>query len=52
MDIKKSDHLNMRISPEFKEKLNLICQQEHRTQSAQIEYWIENYKLEDEKEND
>ena len=51
MDIKKSDHLNMRINPEIKERLNLICQQEHRSQAEQIEYWIENYKFKDEKES-
>ena len=35
---KKSDHLNIRINPILKEKLMQICQQEHRSQAAQIEY--------------
>ena len=51
MDIKKSAHLNIRINPELKEKFNQICEQEHRSQAQQIEYWIENYKFKD-KEKD
>jgi hypothetical protein len=48
---KKSGDLHTRILPEAKEKLDKICQQEHRSQGAQIEYWISQFKLNDEKEN-
>ena len=48
MQAKKSDNLHIRIDPAMKEKLNQICQQEHRTQSAQVEYWISQFKLKEE----
>jgi hypothetical protein len=46
---KKSGDLHTRISPEAKEKLDKICQQEHRSQGAQIEYWISQYDLHDDR---
>ena len=48
MQAKKSDNLHIRIDPIMKEKLNQICQQEHRTQSAQVEYWVSQFKLKEE----
>lgn len=44
----KTSPLSARISPEAKEKFEKICQQEHRSQGAQIEYWISQFKLNDE----
>jgi len=51
MEKKKSDHIHIRINSTLKEKFNQICEQEHRSQAQQIEYWIENYKFKD-KEKD
>jgi len=48
----KSDHVAIRIKPELKEKLIKIAELEPRSQSQQIEYWIDNYKLKEEKAND
>jgi len=44
----KSDYLHARIAPDFKRKLEQICEQEHRSQAAQIECWIKQYKLNEE----
>ena len=41
----KTTTLTIRISPEAKAKLEPICEQEHRSQSQQIEHWIAGYKL-------
>jgi len=41
----KTSQLSARISPESKEKFLQICDQEHRSQGAQIEYWISQFKL-------
>lgn len=41
----KDSALYIRIDQTIKDKLNEICKREHRTQSEQISYWIENYKL-------
>lgn len=43
----KKEAISVRVSFDTKEKLLAICEQEHRTQSEQISYWIENYKLEE-----
>lgn len=47
----KDSALYIRIDQTIKDKLNEICKREHRTQSEQISYWIENYKLEKERTN-
>ena len=47
----KTSPLSARISPEAKEKLLKICKQESRSQGAQIEYWISQFKLNEDKEN-
>jgi hypothetical protein len=49
--MQKSDYIHVRISPEAKVAFEKICKQEHRSQGAQIEYWISQFKLNDEKEN-
>ena len=41
----KTTSLTIRLAPESKAKLTAICQMEHRSQSQQIEYWIDSYKL-------
>ncbi|MDD2569132.1 MAG: hypothetical protein PHN47_01345 [Clostridia bacterium] len=41
----KTATLTIRISPEAKAKLEPICEQEHRSQSQQIEHWIAGHKL-------
>ena len=41
----KDHDIYIRVEKDIKEKLKEICKKEHRTQSDQISYWIENYKL-------
>jgi len=48
----KTEKISARVSPEAKDKLDKICQQEHRSQGAQIEYWISQFKLNEEKDED
>jgi len=48
----KTSPLSARISPEAKEKLLQICEQEHRSQGAQIEYWISQFKLKEKEDNE
>lgn len=45
----KTEKVNARISPEAKEKLRKICKQENRSEGAQIEYWISQFRLQDER---
>ena len=40
----KEANINVRVDQESKERFLAICQKEHRSQSEQIIYWIENYK--------
>jgi len=47
----KTVAMTVRISPGSKEKFEKICRQEHRSQSAQIEYWISQFKLNEEKKD-
>ena len=42
--------ISVKISKELKGKFDNILLKEHRSQAQQIEYWIENYKLNDKKE--
>ena len=45
----KTTGITIRLSPEMKEKLSKICKQEGRSQTAQFEYWIRMFQLNDEK---
>lgn len=45
----KTDTLTIRIKPEIKTKLFKIAEAEHRSAAQQIEYWIANYKLNEQK---
>jgi len=42
----KTSKINIRISDDLKERFLKICEKERRSQTEQIAYWIENYKLE------
>lgn len=42
--------MTIRISPEAKDKLEKICKLESRSQGKQVEYLINQYKFDDEKE--
>ena len=42
--------MTIRISPEAKEKLEKICKLEGRSHGKQVEYLINQYKFNDEKE--
>lgn len=44
--------MTIRISPETKEKLEKICKLEGRSQGKQVEYLINQYKFDDEKEKE
>lgn len=45
--MRKSSRLQLRLSPEVKEYLELIARRECRTVSAQIEYWVLREKVAD-----
>lgn len=47
----KPSNINVRVSDDIKEKFLQICEKERRSQSEQIAYWIDNYKLEKEEED-
>lgn len=40
----KDTRIHVRINQEIKDKLVKICEEEHRSQSEQIAYWILNHK--------
>lgn len=46
----KTTNINIRVTQETKDRLQEICDKEHRTQAEQISYWIENYKEKKESE--
>lgn len=47
----KPSNINIRIADDLKEKFLKICEKERRSQTEQIAYWIENYKLEKEEKD-
>lgn len=48
----KSANINVRVDQAVKDRLQEICEKEHRTQAEQIAYWIENYKSDKESGKD